>query len=128
LNQNKRAYGSSHNKEAVMRIGERLGELCARSGLTLQALEDAAGLQAGYLSRVIEGREIPSCDILGRLAVALEMPLTHLFREEGEVVRSSKLTPRPTIEQLAEDRSRRQPLGILGVIAAAWKLGRLGPS
>ena len=108
-----------------MQIGERLRELCARSGLSLQDVEDAAGLDTGYLSRVIEGREVPTCDILGRLAVALEVPLERLFSTEGEVVLTSKLAPRPTIEQLAEDCIQQPPPGILDVIVAVRKLGRL---
>lgn len=107
-----------------MRIGERLRELCARSGLSLHDLEDSAGLEAGYLSRVIEEREVPTCEILERLAVALEVPLARLFYEEREVVLTSKLAPRMTIEQLAEDCNQRQPLGILDAIVAAWRFGR----
>ncbi len=107
-----------------MRIGQRLKDLCARSGLSLHDLEDTAGLETGYLSRVIEGREVPNCEMLGRLAVALEVPLERLFCEEGEVLLTSKLVPRPTIEQLAEDCIQRQPLRILDAILAAWRFGR----
>jgi transcriptional regulator with XRE-family HTH domain len=94
-----------------MRIGERLRELCAASGLSIHELEHTAGLKTGYLSRVIEGAEVPTCDTLGRLAAALEVPVARLFREEGEVVSTPKLTPRLTLEQLAQDGvERRAPL------------------
>ena len=86
-----------------MRIGERVRKLCLQSGLSLRDLEGAAGLEAGYLRPILEGQDVPSCEILGRLAAALEVPAGRLFYEEGEVVLTSKLTPRPTLEQLAQD-------------------------
>jgi transcriptional regulator with XRE-family HTH domain len=86
-----------------MRIGERVQKLCLHSGLSLHDLENAAGLEAGYLMRILEGKDVPSCEILGRLAAALEVPPVRLFYEEGENILTSKLTPRPTLEQLARD-------------------------
>lgn len=107
-----------------MGIGERIRKLSAESGLSPEELEDTAGLETGYLSRVIEGEEVSTCDILGRLATALEVPLARLFFQEGEAVVTSKLAPRLTIEQLAEDQIQRQPVGILDGVAAAWRFGR----
>jgi transcriptional regulator with XRE-family HTH domain len=107
-------------KEVVMRIGERVQKLCLHSGLSLHDLENAAGLEAGYLMRILEGKDVPSCEILGRLAAALEVPPVRLFYEEGEDILTSKLTPRPTLEQLARDCAPT-PL----VIVAISKVRRL---
>ena len=114
----------------MTRIGERLRVLCTQSGLSPHDLEEAAGLEAGCVSRIIEGRDVSTCDPLGlgRLAVALEVPLERMFYvyEEGEIAPTSKAVSLMTIEHLAEDRTQQQPLGIADVIAAVWRFGRVG--
>ena len=90
-----------------MQIAERIRKLCAQSGLSLHQLEDEARLGARDLERMLEGHEVPSCDVLARLATALEVPLVRLFCDEGEVVPTPKLTPRLTLQQLAQDGAGR---------------------
>ncbi len=106
-----------------MRISERVRELCAQSGLLLRNLEERAGLETGYLCRMLEGQEVPSCDILGRLAVVFEVPFERLFYKEDEIVLTSKLTPRPTLEQLAQDCSGRKPAAIVVLSKLSRLLG-----
>jgi len=86
-----------------MQIRERVRKLCLQSGLSLRDLEDTAGLEAGYLVRILEGQDVPSCEVLGRLAAALEVSPARLFYEEGENIITWKLTPCPSLEQLALD-------------------------
>ena len=105
-----------------MRIGERVRELCAQSGLSLRDLEEMAGLETGYLTRMLQGQEVPSCEIVGRLATALEVPFERLFYEEGEVVVTSKLT---TLEQLTQGRVDGQPLITISVLKLTRLFGLL---
>jgi transcriptional regulator with XRE-family HTH domain len=94
----------------MMQIRERVRKLCLQSGRSLRDLEDTAGLDAGYLVRILEGRDVPSCEVLGQLAAALEVSPARLFYEEGENVLTWKLTPCPTLEQLAQECRGTKPL------------------
>jgi transcriptional regulator with XRE-family HTH domain len=106
-----------------MRISERVRELCLKSGQSLRDLEEAAGLEPGYLLRILEGQDVPSCEILGRLATALDVPPERLFYQEGEFIRTSKLTPRLTLEQLAQDCGGPQPPVMVAIVKVRRLLG-----
>ncbi len=108
-----------------MRISEQVRELCAQSGLSLRDLEETAGLETGYLTRMLQGQEVPSCEILGRLSTALEVPFERLFFQEGEVVVTSKLTPRLTLDQLTQGRIDGQPLVTISVLKLTRLFGLL---
>ena len=57
-----------------------------------------------YLSRVEHGHTVPSLETLERLARALDLPLYRLFYTPGEESSTaSTLTPRKSLEELAED-------------------------
>ncbi len=75
--------GSRHATLEVV-IGRRVRELRGRLNLTLAELASAADLSPGMLSKIENGGTSPSLATLQRLAEALAVPVTALFRGYGE--------------------------------------------
>ncbi len=70
-------------------IGGRVRELRIDLGLTTAQLGELAGISKAMVSKIENGRTSPSLRTLERLARALEVPLTSLFRgldEEHDIV------------------------------------------
>lgn len=81
------AEAVSEALEAV--IGERVRELRRQHGWTVARLAEASGLSKGMLSKIEHALSAPSLATLARLAQALGVPVTALFRglsEEEDVV------------------------------------------
>jgi transcriptional regulator with XRE-family HTH domain len=70
--------------ELARRIGGELRRLRERAGLTLKELAAAAGLSAPFLSRVENGRALPSLQSLQDLALALKVEVESLFGRAEE--------------------------------------------
>ena len=60
-------------------IGSRLRELRRKKKLSQGDIEQATGLLRCYISRVENGRTVPSLETLERFAAALDVPLYELF-------------------------------------------------
>ena len=81
------AAHSSVALEAV--IGRRVRELRVELGLTTALLGEQSGLSKAMVSKIENARTSPSLNTLERLATALAVPLTSLFRgldEEREAL------------------------------------------
>lgn len=63
-------------------VGVRVRELREERGLSIRALGRASGLSANALSMIERGRTSPSVSTLYKVAEALEVPVTRLFRTE----------------------------------------------
>ncbi len=90
-----------------MLIGSWLRQLREQKGFSQADIERATGLLRGYISRVENGRTVPSLETLERLAAALDIPLYQLFyRTDGDLVAHSNLrkVPRPEDARRTEDR------------------------
>ena len=85
-----------------MIIGQRLRQLREEKGLSQGDIEKASGLLRCYISRVENGHTVPSLDTLERFAVALDVPLYWLFYSGGGTPSTPHLTPRQTLEELAD--------------------------
>lgn len=85
-----------------MMIGERLRQLREDKGLTQGDVEHATGLLRCYISRVEHGHTVPSLETLERFAAALDIPLYQLFYTGGRPLATPRLTPRRSLEELAE--------------------------
>ena len=88
-----------------MQIGERLRQLREQKGLSQGDIEQASGLLRCYISRVEHGHTVPSLETLERFAAALDLPLYRLFYTGEDTPPSPNLTPRKSLEELAEDPS-----------------------
>lgn len=86
-----------------MLIGSRLRELREKKGLSQGDIENSTGLLRCYISRVENGHTVPSLETLERFAAALDVPLYELFYAHEEMPSTPNLTPRRTLEDLAEE-------------------------
>ena len=74
-----------YNKSAIsINVGQRLRTLREERGTSMRALARRSGLSANALSMIERGLTSPSVSTLSKLANALEVPITALFREEPE--------------------------------------------
>jgi len=74
--------------------------------MTQSDMEDASGLQRTYISRVEHGHTVPALETLMRFAAALEVPLYRLFYSGRGTPPTPHLTPRRSLEQLAQESGR----------------------
>ena len=86
-----------------MLIGQRLRLLRENKNLSQGDIEKASGLLRCYISRVEHGHTVPSLETLERFADALEVPLYRLFYEGQDAPATPHLTPRRSLEELADD-------------------------
>jgi transcriptional regulator with XRE-family HTH domain len=86
-----------------MLIGERLRQLREHKNLSQGDVEKASGLLRCYISRVEHGHTVPSLETLERFAAALDVPLYRLFYTGEDAPPTPNLTPRKTLEELADD-------------------------
>ena len=86
-----------------MLIGQRLRLLRKEKALSQGDIEKASGLLRCYISRVEHGHTVPSLETLERFADALEVPLYRLFYEGQDAPATPQLTPRRSLEELADD-------------------------
>ena len=86
-----------------MLIGQRIRQLREQRGLSHADLQNASGLSKSYISRVEHGHTVPSLETLEKFAAALDLPLYRLFYEREEPPPTPHLTPRRTLEELAEE-------------------------
>jgi transcriptional regulator with XRE-family HTH domain len=86
-----------------MLIGERLRQLREEKNFSQGDVEKASGLLRCYISRVEHGHTVPSLETLERFAAALDVPLYRLFYTGEDAPPTPNLTPRRTLEELADD-------------------------
>lgn len=84
-----------------MSIGARIRELRELKALSQGDIEKSTGLLRCYTSRVENGHTVPSLETLERFAAALGIPLYELFYTLDEASRTPNLTPRKSLEELA---------------------------
>lgn len=73
-------------------VGARVRELRAAAGMTQDALAAATGMNPDFVWRVEAGRQNLSLKTIGRLALALDVPLTAFF--EGISPDAAVMEPR----------------------------------
>lgn len=86
-----------------MLIGERIRKFREQKGLSQGDIEKSSGLLRCYISRVEHGHTVPSLDTLERFAAALDVPLYRLFYSGDEPPAMPNLSPRKSLEELAEE-------------------------
>ena len=93
----------THLETRDMAIGARIRQLREQKKLSQGDIERMTGLLRCYTSRVENGHTIPSLETLERYAAALGLPLYQLFYTGDEPAPTPNLTPRQTLEELAEE-------------------------
>ena len=61
-------------------IGERISELRARLGMTLDQMSNLTGFTKGYLSKIENSKKVPPIGSLSRIASALKTDITQLLQ------------------------------------------------
>ncbi|HUJ32381.1 MAG TPA: helix-turn-helix transcriptional regulator [Candidatus Acidoferrum sp.] len=77
-----------------MEIGDRLHALREAKKLTQGEIEKRTGLLRAYISRLENGRTIPTLDTLEKLARALEVPMYQLMYDGERIPRIQRRNPR----------------------------------
>ena len=96
-----------------MFIGARIRKLRQEKGLSQGDIKARTGLLRCYISRVEHGHTVPSLETMERFAAGLDMPLYQLFYRGEESPPTNNLTPRVTVEELAEEGVASQEDGFL---------------
>jgi transcriptional regulator with XRE-family HTH domain len=66
-----------------MKIGTIIRTHRLQQGLSQGDIEKKTGLLRCYLSRVENGHTVPSLDTLSKIALALDVPISQFFAEDG---------------------------------------------
>ncbi len=66
-----------------MKIGTTIRAHRLQRGLSQGDIEKKTGLLRCYLSRVENGHTVPSLDTLSKIAIALDLPISQFFAEDG---------------------------------------------
>lgn len=80
-------------------IGDVLRQARTSQGRTLREVSDDARVSLGYLSEVERGRKEASSELLSAICAALDVPLSRVLSDAGEVLESSEraaAAPTPT--------------------------------
>jgi transcriptional regulator with XRE-family HTH domain len=93
-------------KAISMAIGARIRQLREKKGLSQGDIERSTGLLRCYTSRVENGHTVPSLETLEKFATALRIPLYQLFWPGDEPPPAPHLSPRKSLEDLAEEESK----------------------
>jgi transcriptional regulator with XRE-family HTH domain len=67
-------------------IGDVLRRARTSQGRTLREVSDTARVSLGYLSEVERGRKEASSELLGAICGALDVPLSRVLSDAGEVL------------------------------------------
>ncbi|MFC1543309.1 cupin domain-containing protein [Candidatus Neomarinimicrobiota bacterium] len=92
------------DERSVPDVGHIIRWLRKQQGISLRALANKCGLSINAISRIERGEHSPTVLSLHRLATALDVPITTLFREE---------TPETTIFVKRDEGSRHQVEGMV---------------
>src|SRR5690242_11159931 len=84
-------------------IGARLRELRRKKKLSQGYVEQATGLLRCYISRIENGRTVPSLETLERFAAALDVPLYEIFYGLGQTP-----VPNSSVREALEEMIRRK--------------------
>lgn len=71
--------------QRLLDVGTRIRELREQHGLSLRALAEQCGLSINAISRIERGENSPTVTSLHRLATALKVPITDLFKTGSDV-------------------------------------------
>lgn len=92
-----------------MIVGERLRAMREYKKLSQDDMEALTGLSRFYISRIENGRSIPTLETLYRFARAFEVPVFHLVYEEGEPYQLPILPSKVSARENSWNISRKEP-------------------
>ena len=72
-------------RDLKMQFGERLRNLRRCKGMTQEQFAEEASISVDFLSLLERGINAPSFDTLEKLAIALDVPIKHLFEFDSDL-------------------------------------------
>lgn len=72
-------------RDLKKQFGEQLRGLRKHKGMTQEQFAEKASISVDFLSLLERGINAPSFDTLERLAVALDIPIKHLFEFDSDL-------------------------------------------
>ena len=108
-------------------LGDVLRRLRQRQGRTLREVSAAARVSLGYLSEVERGQKEASSELLTAICTALEVPLSHVFREVSDNFALAELQSEPVLTGAREPAGRDIETPVTGTFAAAGRPGLQAP-
>ena len=69
----------------------KIKEICSQKGVTQKALSEIIGISATSLSRIITSEQTPTLSTLQKIATALNVDITELFKTSDKIGGSSHL-------------------------------------
>jgi len=90
-------------------LGRRIRPLRTAKGWTQEKLGEASGMSYKFIGEIERGQQNPSFDTLVKIAAALKVNLTELFRFEQETVDKHAVEGKVSqiVKSLPEDALRR---------------------
>jgi transcriptional regulator with XRE-family HTH domain len=92
-----------------MQIATRIRQVRIEHMLSLEDLAAKAGLSRGLLCNFENGQEIPSLEMLDRLAKAAGVSVQGLFCSDLDSMLTPRLTPRLTLQELVGESRPSAP-------------------
>jgi transcriptional regulator with XRE-family HTH domain len=93
----RRALMARKRKYSDQPFGATIEALMGETGTTYRSLAEKTDLSAGYLNHIVHGnRPVPSDDVIGRLATALDVEREHFLEYRVRVI-TEKLETMPDL-------------------------------
>lgn len=86
-------------KDLYKFLAKRVRDQRKQAGLSIEKLAEAAGIGAGFLAHIETNAKKPSIQTIGRIADALDVPVSDLFQDAPRAKRNSDYK---TLQQLAQ--------------------------
>lgn len=102
--------------EIAMMLGKRIRELRRERGISQEELSFKAGISAAHLGQIERAVKKPTVETIGKLAVALEVPVTALFSSEYTPAADLSSTTLAKINAQLSTMSEAQQKDVLKVI------------
>ena len=93
-------------------FGAAIRSIRKQRGLTIEALAEAANLDSTYLARVERAEQNPSLSVVGKIADALDLPLSHLVDFDRPSAAQTRARIKRQLAQLDEKQLRAVTLFI----------------
>jgi transcriptional regulator with XRE-family HTH domain len=99
-----------------MRIATRIRQVRLKQMLSLDELSVKANLSRAILAKIENGQEIPSIEMVDRLAEAMGVRVVGLFYDELNSPATPWLTPRLSLQQLENGSPRSMAAGMSALL------------
>jgi transcriptional regulator with XRE-family HTH domain len=105
----------SDETELLVHVGKSIRARRKRAKLTISQLAELAGIDPGFLAYIETGKKMPSLATAAKLASALRIPLSELFRGAPQKTDTDYQVQRQ-IESLLQGRTAAEKADLLALL------------